>query len=236
MQAKEIRNVRLLLSVLSCFISSAFAADVIVVTELSPPYQTLVNDKVDGSASTKVRQILDRAGLSAEFHIYPWSRAYQLALSKPNILIYSIAKTPQRLDLFNWLSPVANYKLAFVALENRNDISFSNMTGLKKFSLSVQRNDIAHDWVISKGLQEDENFITCPDILCSWQLLLHKNVDLIIEDPLLIESMLGLLGKDKGAAKVIETIPELEFDGYLATNKDINPLILDRLKAAVNAN
>jgi polar amino acid transport system substrate-binding protein len=238
MHARKTRNIRQLLFIicLCWFKAPVLAADVIVVTELSPPYQTFVNDKVEGSASAKVRQLLDKAGLSAEFYIYPWSRAYQTALSKPNTLIYSIAKTPQRLALFNWLTPVASYKLAFVALEHRADIKFSNLTGLKRYSLSVQRNDIAHEWAIQRGLQEDEHFITCPDIVCSWQLLLHNNVDLIIEDPLLIESMLGLLQKQKGAAKVLQSIPELEFDGYLATNKDIDPAILAKLVAALKSN
>lgn len=211
-----------------------YAANLKVLTELSPPYQTIVNGEVTGTATQQVTQILLRAGLVGEFHMYPWSRAYQQALTEPNTLIYSMAKTPEREALFHWLAPVVSYQLAYVSLKQRDDIQLLGANDIAKYSLAVQRNDIAHDWIAQQGLREDEHFITCPDIVCSWQLLLNNNVDLIIEDPKLISSMAKMMNKPVSATRVVKLIPELEFKGFLAANKDIDPVILAKLRAALN--
>ena len=231
----------LLSACLMTFVASSwslvsFAEDTVqlqVVTELSPPHQTLVDGEVAGLATDKVKALLQQAGISASFAMYPWARAYNKASSEPNTLIYSIAKSPQREDLFHWLIPVTRYEFGFVSLSERKDIRIDNWQALKNYSLVVQRQDIAHEWLMSIGLTEGEHFITCADIDCSWQLLLNNNVDLIIETPDLIDGMLRYFHQPAGSVKLIKTIPELAITGYLAANQQIDPQLLSQLQQAM---
>ncbi|MDU0354734.1 transporter substrate-binding domain-containing protein [Paraglaciecola aquimarina] len=204
-----------------------------VVTELSPPYQTLVNNEVAGSATDIVRDILSAADISASYSMYPWARTYQMAISHPNTLIYSIAMTAERRDLFHWLIPVAHYNFGLVALTERHDLQITSLEKIADYALAVQRGDVSHQWAITQGLKEGEHLIVCPDIHCSWQLLINKKVDFIIESPVLIEEMLERLKQPLGIAKHIIAIPDLSMAGYLAANKAIDKTILDKIKLAI---
>jgi len=194
----------------------------------------MLNGEVAGLATDKVKNILAKAGLSASFSIYPWARAYKKALHEPNTLIYSIAKSTSRNESFHWLMPVTQYRFGLVKLTERTDILIDDLKDIKHYRFAVQRDDISHEWLQSKGLIEDKHFITCSDIDCSWLLLLNKKVDLIIESPELIVDMLKLYGKAPDSASFIMAIPELAITGYLASNKKITPHILDKLKAAID--
>jgi polar amino acid transport system substrate-binding protein len=205
-----------------------------VVTELSPPEQTLINGEVAGVATDKVKVILQKANLRANIEIYPWARAYNKAVSEPNTLIYSIAKTEKREPLFYWLMPVTHYKLGWVSLRQRTDIDINKSEDAKQYRIVVQRDDIAHLWLLNNGFIEGQHFITCSDIDCSWQLLINKNVDLLIETPDFIEDMLQHFHLPIDSAKYISSIPDLEIIGYLAANKHIDPKILEKLKQAID--
>lgn len=204
-----------------------------VVTELSPPYQTLVQNEVSGSATQVVKKLLAAANLSASFNMYPWARAYNKAVSEPNTLIYSIAKSAQRDKLFHWLLPVVDYQFGLVTLSERTDLDLTNLNELANFVLAVQRNDIAHQWATEQGLEEGEHLVICSDIGCSWQLLLNKKVDFIVESPELIEGMLEQHNLPSDKAKFVIAIPELEVSGYLAANINIDPSYLEKLTLAI---
>lgn len=207
-----------------------------VVTELSPPYQTLIKNEVSGSATQMVKALLAESDLTSSIHMYPWARAYGKAMSEPNTLIYSIAKSEKRKDLFHWLMPVAYYKFGLVALSERHDLDLSSLSEVSNFVLAVQRNDIAHNWAIDYGLEEGKQLIICSDIGCSWQLLLNKKVDFIVESPELIESMLVDYKLPTDTAKYVVAIPELEITGYLAANINIDSSILEKLQSAIKNN
>lgn len=228
-----IRVCWLLASLFFASFSVAQTTDLQIVTESSPPYQIMQNGEVAGLATDKVKNILAKAGLSASFSMYPWARAYKKALHEPNTLIYSIAKSSSRNESFHWLMPVTQYQFGLVKLTERTDIRIDDIEDIKHFRIAIQRDDISHEWIQTKGLVEDKNFITCSDIDCSWLLLLNKKVDLIIESPELIVDMLKLYGKAPSSALFIMAIPDLAITGYLASNKKIAPHLLDKLTAVI---
>ncbi|MCB1974474.1 MAG: hypothetical protein KDE65_08450, partial [Burkholderiaceae bacterium] len=64
------------------------------VTETTP-YTYIEGDKVVGTATEVVELTLQRAGLKDySVHLYPWARAYDMALKEPGVLIFLIARTP----------------------------------------------------------------------------------------------------------------------------------------------
>lgn len=67
-----------------------YSVPIDIVTEESPPLQYFVNGKLDGRTTRIVKAVLEQAGLDGEFRVYPWARAYNIALNSKNTLIYSI--------------------------------------------------------------------------------------------------------------------------------------------------
>ncbi|MCF2949636.1 transporter substrate-binding domain-containing protein [Paraglaciecola aquimarina] len=209
--------------------------DVHVVTELSPPYQIIINNEVAGSSTDKVRALLTQGQISSTFSMYPWARAYEMAVNSPNTLIYSIAKTKERKHLFHWLAPVTYYKLGLVAKSDRADLLQVSLNNLANYLVAVQRADIAHNWMLKQGFEENKHFIVSPNIESSWQLLLKEKVDFIIESPELMLNMLKSFNLAENTTQYVLPIPELELVGYLAANKHLDNTILRKLKDATNA-
>lgn len=85
----------------------ARAVDVMAYAEESPPYHYTENGQVVGSATEQLRNACERAKLSCSIEILPWARAYAMSKLRPNTLLFSIVRTPEREQEFLWLSPVA---------------------------------------------------------------------------------------------------------------------------------
>lgn len=200
-----------------------------IFTELSPPNQIMLDNKVSGVTTDKVRQLLQQAKLVGEFHMYPWARALKNAKNTPNSLIYSIAKNDERNKHFVWLMPVTSYEFGLVSLTKSSKIQIQSIDELKHYVIAVQRLDISHNWALKHGLVEGKHFIVSPDIEYSWKLLLNEKVDYIIESQKLMKSMLKQFKLKENTAKYVLPIKDLKLVGYLAANKNIAPEVLKKL-------
>jgi len=78
----------------------AVAHSLRVVTEDSYPVQYVENGQLKGKNATSINTALEMMKLDASIEVLPWARAYNMALSTPNVLIFSITRTPEREDLF----------------------------------------------------------------------------------------------------------------------------------------
>lgn len=216
------------------FISFSVNANphLLVFTESSPPYQTLENGKVSGLATDKVKRLVELAKLEADFFMYPWARAEFSVSRSTRALIYSIAKTPERIDKFHWIMPVAEFNLAFITLASNKPIVLESWDDLKHYSVAVQRGDIGERWLNKQGLVEGDGYLSCADIQCSWYYLLSGKVDMIIEDPNLVGEMTRNVGLTPEQVKTVKVIPDLSVVGYLAANRDMDEALLNRLKNA----
>lgn len=84
----------------------ALAVDIVAYAEESAPFHYTVNGKVEGSAADRLRAACERVKLSCSVEILPWARAMVLAKQRPNTLLFSIVRSPEREKEFLWLSPI----------------------------------------------------------------------------------------------------------------------------------
>ncbi|TMO82382.1 amino acid ABC transporter substrate-binding protein [Pseudoalteromonas sp. S3776] len=197
------------------FFSFASSKQILVVTELSPPHQTLVNGEVSGSGTAFIRDIFKAAGLSPDIHMYPWARAYKLATTLDNTFIYSLARTPEREAKFHWIgAPVGHFELGFISLSSRSDISISTTEDAKKYKIAMQRNDFATDTLSKIGFE----VVLTSDIKKSYALLLANKVDLIVDDKNFMVKMVEYLGYEKNHLSFLYKVDELTINAYLAAN------------------
>lgn len=214
--------------IISFFPLGTCAVELTIVTELSPPNQTLINNQVVGTSTEIVNAIVDKANIDADITLYPWARAYKMAYSKPNTLIYSIARTQERLPYFHWIGVVARFDMGFVKLTKRHDITVKHLAQAKKYRIAVQRDDLASQELKKMGFE----LIFTADIKNSYALLLAGKVDLIIDDPNYLHDMEEYLSTKKDSVEFVFAIDELAVDGYLAANINTSAHYIARLKAA----
>lgn len=118
-----------------------------VVTEVTPPLQSIEGEQVTGETTTTVRNILQQLQLQADFYAYPWARSYKLALERPNTLIYPLARTPEREGDFIWLQKILSLELQFVALKHQG-LTLNKLAEAKAYVTGVSRGDLTHQTLL----------------------------------------------------------------------------------------
>jgi ABC-type amino acid transport substrate-binding protein len=130
-----------------------------VVTEEFIPYQMSSNSAAPSGLSVAlVNMILKEANMASDIEILPWARAYKLAQRRKNVLIFSMAKSVERLDRFVWIGPLFQLgKGTFVTLKYRKDITARNFEELKKYRVCSELNGWVYEMLVKKGFQENVN-------------------------------------------------------------------------------
>lgn len=211
---------------------SAYAASIRVVTELSPPHQTVEDGRVAGVSTQIVEATLQQAGLQSRIEVYPWARAFYIATSTPNVLIYNMARTTEREAEFHWIGPVATYRLGLVRLTERTDLNPNHLKDLGSAVIAVQRDDFSYHWLKQQGMKVGKELQLSADILESWRLLLKGKVDYVIDDEAALTLMEKQFAQPQGITRFVLAIPQLEQKTYLAASKDTDPELVKKLQQA----
>jgi len=82
-------------------VASVSADSILVLTEETPFTKTDLNDKSGGEATDFVRAVLEHAEIDYQLQYLPWRRTYSRALNQREILIYPLARSPDREDDFH---------------------------------------------------------------------------------------------------------------------------------------
>lgn len=206
--------------------------ELVAVTTPLTPYQTFENGQVAGVNTQWVQRLLTKAELTADFSIYPWARAMNIAKTQPNVLIYAIARTTEREDDFYWVVRMAQFEQTLISLRVRQDEVMYKIEQQQRVSLALPRDHAANDYI--KNL----SFAAFIDVLHTatsdeaWQLLVNERVDVVVENPQLLPAMLPAMNLDLGLVHVIETIPGSRHHAYLAASKGTEPDVIQRLQQA----
>lgn len=86
---------------------SLLSAELMILTENLPPLNFEKNGVLMGPAVAMVKEIQRRVGSQEQIQVYPWARAYKMALEEENIILFGMARTKVRQDKFYWIGPIA---------------------------------------------------------------------------------------------------------------------------------
>jgi polar amino acid transport system substrate-binding protein len=86
-----------------------------VLTENLPPLNYVKDGVLVGPSVEIVREIQRRVGSSDPIEVYPWARAYKMALEEENVVLFSMTYTKVRHDKFKWIGPVAKKRDILIA-------------------------------------------------------------------------------------------------------------------------
>ena len=166
----------LLILCFSLICSFINAEDLHIVTEDFPPFNFQEEGVTKGLASEVVTAVLEEAKLSANIEFYPWARAYMLALHQKNHIIYSIARIPEREELFYWIGSISPYQTSFYKLKNRQDIQVASLEDAKRYLVGVSLADVTTVYLQEKGFSKLQ---MVPDDTQNLHKLTAGRVDLI---------------------------------------------------------
>ena len=159
---------------------SVSALEIKVVTENIPPLNYEENGKIVGISTEIVRAVLEKAGIAVNITVYPWARAYSMASEQENVLIYSIAKTQERENLFKWIGPLYPFTESLFKLKKRKDIAVHSLEDAKKYKIGVVREYAVHQMLRSQGFEDGKNLDAVSAQELNIKKLFKERVDMIV--------------------------------------------------------
>jgi len=220
---------RLLATCLLLAAAAAASAQTITAVTETTPYTYVANGRVVGSATQVVEQTLQRAGLTAyQVYVYPWARAYELALKEPNVLIFLIARTPARERQFHWAGEIMRIQYHLYRLKS-SPVEVKDLEAAKAYSIGVMRDDVRQQYLRSKGF---ERLVVSAQSLDNFQKLLRGQVDLV---PLTTDDAASLCqqtGFDCAGLVRVLTLDEASTGLYMAYSLSTPAPVVQRTQEA----
>lgn len=220
---------RLLGVALALLAGAAPGQSVQVVTEATP-YSHIKGGRLAGPATEVVEATLRRAGVSDwQARLYPWARAYDLALKEPNVLIYLIARTPAREAQFKWVGEFMKMDFHLYRLREREDIHVSKLDDARRYTVGVTRDDLRQQYLVSKGF--DKLVVSAHNVDNFHKLLAHQ-VHLVPLPEADAADLCRETGTDCSRLQKVLTLDELSTRMYMAFSVSTPDALVRRVQAA----
>lgn len=208
-----------------------------VVTEEWLPYNyTNAEGQLVGRSTDKVRAVLSNAGIKYKITSYPWLRSMHLAKTQANTMIYSIYRTPERENLFQWVCPLmAPVKEYLFALKTRDDIQLNSLEDAKNYVISIVRGSVSDGYLTNAGFKPGLNLDLTSDPGSSPRKLVAGRVDFILQTEYTASERMRELGLDYSILKKIIEVKEIDNRrACMAFSLKTDKGLVERVQAALD--
>ncbi len=206
------------------------AQELSIVTEDFPPFNYQQDGITKGLSSEVVQAVMREVGVDARIVFYPWARAYMLALHQKNHLIYSIARIPERENLFHWVGAISPYKTSFYKLKTRTDINITNLEEAKQYLIGVSLADVTTIYLQEKGFAQLD---VVPDDKQNLHKLFLERVDLIAYEENSFLHKVREQKLDPGKFERVFRLEDLSDELYMALSKTSDLRLFENLRSGL---
>ena len=228
-----------LIMVLLCCVAQPLQAsspldELTFITEIYPPYSFVEEGRPRGISVELLTEIL-RAARSRQtrddIQVLPWSEGYQRALTEPNTVLFSTARTAEREHLFQWAGPIAPTRTVLLAQRQRG-IRLQDFAQIAQQDLQIAavKNSAGHQLLLREGL-EAGHIHAVDNGRAAAQLLHDGTVDLWVTEELVGRWLFDDMGFGSRTVQAIFVLREtpMYFAIHLDTPRDHVYLLQDTL-------
>ena len=199
-----------------------------VVTSEFPPYSYSAGGSAEGIAVEKVRSLLDGAGLDSQIDVYPWARAYEVSMREPNVLIFLIARTPEREASFHWIGSLIDFDVKLFRLSERHDIQINSLQQLNGFKTGSLNRDVKGEYLQQQGIKTI-NYATEESGV---HMLKRGYIDLMPAEVNSFNYRVQRLGYSHQDFSVAWELSAISKPLYLAMSQDSSPELIKKVRRA----
>lgn len=205
------------------------ASEITIVTERFPPFQITDGDKITGGFSTEVvNALLEETGIKAKMQVFPWARAYKMALTQKNVLIFSITRNEEREDFFNWVGSIFALEDYFWSLNH--ELEIRSLEDAKKYTIAVPRDDNQHQFLVKNGFTK---LYPVTDLDTALKMLYAGRIDLVMGNDISTTYRLKSLNFEPSKLKKIYKIGQQWGDLSIAFSKNTSDQLVERFQIAL---
>ena len=199
-----------------------------VITSFYEPYSYSEDGVAQGMAVNRARKIFAELNFYPPIHVYPWARAYKLALTKPNSIIFSVARTPERENKFYWIGEIVDFNVHLCRDKNKPNIQVPNLDALQDYRVGALNQDVKGQYLKKKGVKVTK----IKSELTGIKLTLSGRIDLLPIDMNSLKFRLKKLGLAEDTMVSAYPLQEISRPLYIAMHKETPIEIVEAFKAA----
>lgn len=213
-----------------CFAQDNEEVNLQIITEDFAPYNFRSEDgEITGRSTDVVEEILSRLSLNIEIQLMNWNKAYAMALSKPDVILYSTFRTDDRENLFQWVGPIASDEILFYALKGSALVIRSLEDAKAVSAIGVVKDDARHQLLVQNNFTNLKLYPT--DVEC-YKALANGEVDLVLGINASMAMMAGQAGLDPSELTSVYSVRKTPI--YIAFNKNISSDIVEEWQNTLN--
>jgi polar amino acid transport system substrate-binding protein len=224
-----IKLVLILTTVFLVSVQSVLSAELTILTENLPPLNYVAEGVLVGPSVEIVKEIQRRVGSREQIKVYPWARAYKMALEEENVILFSMTYTEDRHDKFKWIGPLAKKRDILVAKKG-SGIRISNLEDAKKVGrIGTLRDDTKEHLLKSYGFT---NLEPVSDDNKNAQKLVLGRIDLWVYKKPGLRTVCELAGVDPNEVEEVYHLREIDL--MIAFSKKTSDEVVQVWKNAFN--
>jgi polar amino acid transport system substrate-binding protein len=184
-----------------------------MLTEEYPPVTFMKEGKVTGFVTDVVREIIARQGIPDNIRVTSWDEAYNVALSNPNVVLFSTERTEKREKLFQWVGPVGKNSAIFYAKKG-SGIRINSLEEARKIAAIATTTDwFTEQYLKSKGFT---NLVSSPLPVTNVKQVMNGEVQMSVFTDITIPEIVKNAGYSMDDLEPVFTVSNTYF--YIAVS------------------
>ncbi len=205
------------------------AQELTIISENSPPFNFLKNGELTGSSAEIVRAMLHKMDRFEKIQVLTWARGYNLALTRPNVILFSTARTSQRENLFHWVGPLYRVRFGFYAKKG-SGLRLNRLEDAKKVgAIATYKNDVREQLLKSQGFT---NLDSSKSPASNLKKLMAGRVDLWLFSSLGVKRVAKQIGVDPNDLEMV--LPFKDYFVYIAISRGTAQAIVNNWRNVLN--
>jgi polar amino acid transport system substrate-binding protein len=150
-----------------------------VTADTNFPYNFVRNQRIQGLSVDVANELAKRLDMRLEVAVVPWTRALFTAKSQSSVMVFTVAKIPEREPNYYWIGPITHSEEWLFKLKRRSDVQVSTIEDAKRYLIGDEANNASIPTFEKLGIRVD----TAPSMISNCRKFKIGRVDLIPFDP-----------------------------------------------------
>lgn len=206
------------------------AQDLIYITEPYYPYNYKADGQIKGLSVDVLRLVWRQLGIPPQpITIMPWARGYKLTQVQPGTVLFSMARTPEREELFRWVGPIHTVRFVLKGKKSKN-YQVKSMADLHGMAIGTLADDVGD--VLLGSLADHARIEPVADTAFSLKMLEYDRIDLMAYEEKSFDQLAQASGLDPNQYETVFVLKETGV--YYALNSQTSQELVDRMQQALN--
>ncbi|MDM5141594.1 hypothetical protein C2855_19310 [Aeromonas bestiarum] len=141
--------------------------------------------------------------------IMPWARGYYLLTQKPNVVLFSTARTEARDPLFKWACPIGYAEIVLMGLA-KSPLTLTKLEDAQQYNIGAVRADVGEQLLLNNGFDE-QKIMTANRLPQALKMLTSGRVDLISTNKTTMMDLIATQQLDPAQFKVAWMLSSEQF-------------------------